>query len=131
VLSVPILEAPGSAANFLGWLPASPGFASFAAAQGVWRSSRPPCLVARKQVGRRLSARLILEIDVGQRLPVLVFHDEAGVGLLGRPGGEKLRAGSLISTGSSRLLFCLTELVQKYFIACRIRARLLGRRSND
>jgi hypothetical protein len=36
-------------------------------------------------------SRLLLEIDVGERLPVGVADDEAGVGFLDGPGGRKAR----------------------------------------
>jgi hypothetical protein len=36
-----------------------------------------PRLVAREQLGRRASPRLILEIDVGKLLPVVIAHDVA------------------------------------------------------
>ncbi len=42
----------------------------------------PPRLVAREQLSRRSSARLVLEIDVGERLPASVAHDEAIRGFL-------------------------------------------------
>ena len=46
----------------------------------------PPRLIACKQIGRRAPVGLVLEIDVGKRLPVAVLHNEAGVvGLLDRP----------------------------------------------
>jgi hypothetical protein len=41
-----------------------------------------PGLIAGKQVRRRAPSGLILEIDVGERLPVGVADNEAGVGLL-------------------------------------------------
>jgi hypothetical protein len=44
--------------------------------------SDPPGPVAGKQLGRLAPSRLILEIDIGQRLPVGVADDEAGVGFL-------------------------------------------------
>jgi hypothetical protein len=37
-----------------------------------------PGLVAGEELGRRSPSRLILEIDVGERLPVGVADDEAG-----------------------------------------------------
>ena len=46
----------------------------------------PPGPVAGKQLGRRAPSRLILEIDIGQRLPVVVADDEAGVRPLDGPG---------------------------------------------
>ncbi len=42
-----------------------------------------PGLVAGEQLGRRPPAPLVLAVDVGQRLPVAVADDEAGVGLFG------------------------------------------------
>jgi hypothetical protein len=41
-----------------------------------------PGLVAGEEVCRRPAPRLLLEIDVGERLPGGVADDEAGVGLL-------------------------------------------------
>ena len=41
-----------------------------------------PGLVAGEQLRRRAASRFILEIDVGERLPVVVADDEAGVGLV-------------------------------------------------
>src|SRR5205807_5032972 len=51
----------------------------------------PPRLVPRHQVRRRSPARLILEIDVGQRVAVGISHDEAILaelrfGVIDRPG---------------------------------------------
>jgi hypothetical protein len=49
--------------------------------------------VAGEQLGRRASGLgAALEIDVGERLPVLVPDGEAGLLLLDRPGGGKRRA---------------------------------------
>ena len=42
----------------------------------------PPRLFARQQVRRRAPSRLILAIDMGDRLPIAVADDEAGVGFL-------------------------------------------------
>ena len=58
-----------------------------------------PGLVAGEQLGRCAAARLLLEIDVGERLPVGVADDEAppmqlGVGLVDGPGRRKRRWGS-------------------------------------
>ena len=39
----------------------------------------PPRLVAREQSGRSASARLILEIDIRELLPVVVAHHKTGV----------------------------------------------------
>ena len=44
-----------------------------------------PGLVAGEQMCRRAPSRLLLEIDVGERLPVAVADDEAGVGVLDGP----------------------------------------------
>src|SRR4029077_2921287 len=55
--------------------------------------SDPPRLVAGEQLGCRASARLLLEIDVGNRLPVGVADDEAGVGLLDGPGRREAALG--------------------------------------
>ena len=41
-----------------------------------------PGLVAGEQLRRRAAPRLVLEIDVSERLPVRVAYDEAGVGVL-------------------------------------------------
>jgi hypothetical protein len=45
----------------------------------------------REELGR-LSG-VLLEIDVGERLAVMVPHDETGVRLLGGQGGGKRRSG--------------------------------------
>ena len=39
----------------------------------------PARLIFREQLGRRSAPRLILEIDIGELLPVGVPHDEAGI----------------------------------------------------
>jgi hypothetical protein len=44
-------------------------------------------------VRRRAPSRLLLAIDVGERLPVVVPDDEAGVRLLDDQGGGKRRDG--------------------------------------
>jgi hypothetical protein len=44
-----------------------------------------PCLVVRHQSSRRAASRLILEIDVGERLAGVILHDEAGVRFLDGP----------------------------------------------
>jgi hypothetical protein len=44
-----------------------------------------PRLVAGEEVRRRAPSRLLLEVDVGERLPAACFHDEAGVRFLNRP----------------------------------------------
>jgi hypothetical protein len=46
----------------------------------------PPGLIAGEEVRRRPPSRLLLAIDVSERLPVGVADDEAGVGLLDGPG---------------------------------------------
>ena len=53
----------------------------------------PPGLVVSEQLGRRSTTRLVLEIDVGERLPIGVADDEAGVGLLGGPGRREAALG--------------------------------------
>jgi hypothetical protein len=47
--------------------------------------SNPPRLVAREPAGGGSATRLILAIDVGERLAVLVADDGARVGFFGRP----------------------------------------------
>jgi len=47
-----------------------------------------PCLVAGEKVCRRATARLFLAIDAGERLPVVIADDEAGVGLLDGSGAR-------------------------------------------
>jgi hypothetical protein len=42
--------------------------------------------VPREQLGGRSTARLILEIHIGELLPVVVAHDKAGWLFLDRPG---------------------------------------------
>ena len=70
---------------------------SFATLQQVrqlhYVRSDPPSLIAREQVRRRSAAGLIFEIDVGERLPVGVADDEAGVGLLDGPGRREAALG--------------------------------------
>jgi hypothetical protein len=57
----------------------------------------PPGLVAGEQVCRRAPPRLVLEIDVSERLPVGVADDEAGVRFLGEPGEAARRIVLLLS----------------------------------
>jgi hypothetical protein len=52
-----------------------------------------PRLVAGKQMRRRAPSRLLLEVDVGERLPVVIADDVAGVGLLGGPGRREAALG--------------------------------------
>ena len=61
------------------------------------------CLVAREQLSARSTPRLILEIDIRQRLLVVVADDEAGGAFLDRPGRREA-AGR----GRRRYLFPLT-----------------------
>jgi hypothetical protein len=49
-----------------------------------------PRFVAGEQVGRRSASGLSLEIDVGERLPVSVADDEAGVDVDGPELGGTL-----------------------------------------
>ena len=53
--------------------------------------------VAGEQLGRRAPPRLLLEIDVGERLPVVIADDEAGLLLLEDQGGGKRATLSLLS----------------------------------
>jgi hypothetical protein len=46
----------------------------------------PPRLIPRQQFRRRSSPRLILEIDIGERLTVMVVDNKAGGLFLDRPG---------------------------------------------
>ena len=62
-----------------------------------------PRLVAGEQLGRRAPSRLLLEINVGERLPVGVADDEAGVGLLDGPGRREVRC--------SGAFLCLCECI--------------------
>jgi hypothetical protein len=50
-------------------------------------------LIARKQLGRRSPAGVVLEIDVGKRLAVVIADNETGVGLLDGPGRRKAACG--------------------------------------
>ena len=43
-------------------------------------------LVAGEELRRRAPSRLLLKIDVGERLPGIVADDEAGILLVDRPG---------------------------------------------
>lgn len=42
-----------------------------------------PSFVLAQEFRRRLSPRFVLEIDVGQCLPVVIADDELGIGLVG------------------------------------------------
>jgi hypothetical protein len=53
----------------------------------------PPGLVAGEEVRRRATAGLVLEVDVGERLPVGIADDEAGVGFLSGPGRREAACG--------------------------------------
>ena len=53
--------------------------------------------------GRRSPSRLLLEIDIGERLPVGVADDEASVDLLDRPGRREVRC--------SGAFLCLCECI--------------------
>ena len=50
-------------------------------------------LVLGEQLGRLAPPRLILGINVGERLPAGVADDEAGVGFFGRPGRREAAHG--------------------------------------
>jgi hypothetical protein len=49
--------------------------------RGAW----PACFIARQQVRRCASARLILEINITDRLPIAVADDETRIGLFDDP----------------------------------------------
>jgi hypothetical protein len=53
-----------------------------------------------EEVRRRASPRLILEIYVGERLPVGVADDEAGVRFLGKPGRWEAAGGHPLGRAS-------------------------------
>jgi hypothetical protein len=51
---------------------------------------------AGERMSRRSPSRLLVEIDVGERLPVvLIAHDETGVGFLSEPRGAESGGGGL------------------------------------
>jgi hypothetical protein len=52
-----------------------------------------PSVVVVIRVRRRASSRLLLVVDVGERLPVDVADDEAGVGLLDGPRRREAALG--------------------------------------
>ena len=52
-----------------------------------------PGLVVGEELGRCAASRLLFEIHVGERLPVGVADDEAGVGLLDGPGRREAALG--------------------------------------
>ncbi len=53
-------------------------------------------LVASEQLGRRSPAGLILEVEIGERLPGTVADDEAGVvRLIDRPGRREAAPGGI------------------------------------
>jgi hypothetical protein len=59
-----------------------------------------PRIVAGEELGRRSPSRLVLEIDVGECLPIVVADDEARVGLLDGPGRrEAARQIAIIEIG--------------------------------
>jgi hypothetical protein len=57
--------------------------------------------VAGEQLGRRAPPRLLLEIDVGERLPVVIADDEAG--LLLSPVCHKLAPEQTTAPGGSEV----------------------------
>jgi hypothetical protein len=69
-----------------------------------------PGLVSGEELRRRAASRLLLGIDVGQRLPVVIADDEAGVGLLGGPRRREAADG---------------HRVRAIIACCRLRRRLL------
>jgi len=58
---------------------------------------------SREQLDRRPSSRFVLEIDIGQRLPIVVTHDKTGGLFLGGPRWRE-------SGGSASALFCTKPL---------------------
>jgi hypothetical protein len=54
-------------------------------------------------LGRRAASRLMLEIDVGERLTVGVADDEAGVGFLGGPGRREAAGRHFRSAARSKI----------------------------
>jgi hypothetical protein len=50
----------------------------------------PECF---EEVRRRATVQLPIEVNIGERLPVGVADDEAGVGLLGGPGRREAACG--------------------------------------
>jgi hypothetical protein len=64
------------------------------------------CVVAGEQLGRRAAARLVLAIDVGERLPVGVADDEAGVSSTDQGGREAASGGDegkIIASAAGRI----------------------------
>jgi hypothetical protein len=62
-------------------------------AKGDHNDELQQLITQRGSSGRRPSSRLILEIDIRERLSAVVAHDEAGGLLLDRQGGGKRRLG--------------------------------------
>jgi hypothetical protein len=60
----------------------------------------PPGFVAGEEVRRRATVRLLLEVNVGQRLTVGAADYEAGVGLVAVHGGGNRRGGTLALCGA-------------------------------
>ena len=67
--------------------------------------------VAGEQLGRRAPPRLLLEIDVGERLPVVIADDEAGLLLLS-PVCHKLAPEQTTAPGGSEVPSTRPESVQ-------------------
>ena len=87
--------------------------AARAATPAAWGEVRrhPPGLVAGQLLGRRSPTRLVLEIDVGERLPVGVPDDKAppiqlGVGPRRRTRGGRKWRGRLGSGAPRALAYC-------------------------
>jgi hypothetical protein len=70
-------------------------------AQQLWQlgdiGGDAPGLVAGEQLGRRSTTRLLLEIHVGERLPVGVADDETGVRLFGDPRRREAAGFGLVA----------------------------------
>ena len=60
----------------------------------------PPRFVMRQELCRRAPAGLILEMDVGPRVPIAVADDGAGFGLLGgKPRPQRMVSSGELSRG--------------------------------
>src|SRR5690349_1150655 len=70
----------------------------------------PARVVTREQFGGGPSTGFLLEINVCQRLSVVVAHDEARLGFFGRPGWRKTsRAGHYVLPVNSRATKRITK----------------------
>jgi hypothetical protein len=91
----------------------------------------PPCLVAGEQLRSRAAARLFVEIDVSERLTVLVPDGETGLLLLDRPGRREAARrrhggiiGSVAAGGAERST--ATSAVSSYLMQINAAVRLHG-----